>query len=283
MKKLLLPLLPLCIILYSCNLFGNYGDKVTIGKSEVFYQGDGVTESDAKKLGKYLLKGGWFDEETKRSVQLTKENNTYIVRLVVNIDKLDDGGKLNLWKFQSDLSEYVFDNKKVKIILADTKLKDLESLGAIARLKVDEKNIIYYNSAQFQRTYAEKLADFFVEQSYFSGDNEKNVFLTMEDNLPVVRFIVNKETILTDEDKYVPIFSYMQNLMNDTVFEGEKTKVYLTSVDYEDFKKVPRLTPEQQETYENQYVNNKQTRDTENIVDSVSTQTTVSGVERFKD
>jgi hypothetical protein len=284
MKKLLLVLLPVIILLSSCDLLNNYGEKVEIKNSEVYYKGDGVTEADAKRLGKYLLEAGWFDEETERSVQLSKDDDTYVIRLVVKENKFDKKGKLNLWKFQSDISENAFKNKKVKVILADTKLNDVEELDPIARLKVPEKNIIYYNNESFKRDYAEKLADFLVEQGYFSGDNEKNVLLTMENNVPVVRFIVNKKTIMNDEEKYVPIFSYMQDGMNNTVFEGEKTKVILTSVNYEDFKKVPILTAEQRALFQRQYTKTDENIENKhNLVDSVSTETTSSGVIRFKD
>ena len=112
MKKILLLLLPLALVLASCN---NYGKKITIGKNEVYYKGDGVTESDAKKLGDFLKKADYFDDSVTKSVQITKQNNAFVVRFVVDKDKIDPNNQTMMngyWILQDQISEGAFNNAK---------------------------------------------------------------------------------------------------------------------------------------------------------------------------
>ena len=126
MKKNLLFLIAACLLLASCNLFSNFGKKVSFGESEVYYKGDGVTEAEAKKLGDYLMEQKFFDKETPKSVQITNDGGKYLVHFVVDKKKVTDGARLNWWKYQYDISKDVFDGKPLQIILADDQLKDIE-------------------------------------------------------------------------------------------------------------------------------------------------------------
>ena len=80
MRKLLMLLLPLTLILTSCNLFDNYGKKAEINdKLTVYYKGEGVTEAEAKKLGAFLEqnRGGNKEEHyyhnKEQTERITKE------------------------------------------------------------------------------------------------------------------------------------------------------------------------------------------------------------------
>ncbi|MFN2458467.1 MAG: hypothetical protein ABR502_09720 [Chitinophagaceae bacterium] len=130
MEKILLILATAIFLLSACN---NYGKKVIVNStSEVFYKGDGVTGADAKRLGKFLLRQGYFDTTTEKSVQLSKENNQYVVKFVVSQEKLTQNKDYVLLGFkvwQMWISQNVFNNAKTKVVLTDENLKDVQEVG----------------------------------------------------------------------------------------------------------------------------------------------------------
>lgn len=133
MKSKLLLFLLACVLMSSCNLFSNYGKKVKFGKSEVFYKGDGVTESQAKAVGDFLSESEWFTEESPGSAQLTKEDGTYMVRLVVADKKIvADNLRVYMWKQQYKLCEEVFDGEDARFVFTDDKFNDIDILEPVA-------------------------------------------------------------------------------------------------------------------------------------------------------
>lgn len=129
MKKILLGLL-LMLGLFSCS---NFGKKVKIEgtKGEVYYKGDGVTEGDAKKLGEFLKTNSFFNNEKGASVQITKEGETYTIRLVYDKKVYDTLKNADyLFKITAiQASKDVFGGKKVNIALANTHFKDYKTIA----------------------------------------------------------------------------------------------------------------------------------------------------------
>lgn len=130
MKKLFFFFFSTILVLTSCE---DYGNKVSINnKSDVFYKGNGVTEADAKKLGNFLLKQGYFTTVDNRSVQLLKDGDTYIVKFVVDEEKLKKDKEnvvLGFKVWQMWIQDGVFNGAKTKLILADSQLEDLQTVG----------------------------------------------------------------------------------------------------------------------------------------------------------
>src|SRR5215218_9184236 len=84
-----------------------YGTKLDYNNGELYYT-DNVTESDAKKLGDYLVKSGFFNGR-KITVQLDKAGSTYQFRMVVMPEKQNDETTMELLKpFAGEISEDVF-------------------------------------------------------------------------------------------------------------------------------------------------------------------------------
>jgi hypothetical protein len=105
----------------SCN---NYGKKLTFNGGELYYTSQ-VAETDAKKLGEYLVKEKFFDG-TRKTVQLNKNGGTYEFRIVM----IKDGEKATntvetFTSVSKELSENVFDGSKVVVHLCDDHLKTL--------------------------------------------------------------------------------------------------------------------------------------------------------------
>jgi hypothetical protein len=127
MRKLLFLFCFATLVITACN---SYGDKVKINdKSEVYYK-DGASADDAQRLGNYLLKNNYFDSTNQKSVQLTKNKDTFNVKFVVDKAKVEQQGNSE-FLFQilgAAISSGVFANKPVKVILADQYMKGFKDI-----------------------------------------------------------------------------------------------------------------------------------------------------------
>src|SRR5215204_4935537 len=87
----------------------SYGTKLDFNNGELYYT-DKVTETDAKKLGDYLVNSGFFSGK-KITVQLDKSGATYQFRMVVQPEKQNDEATAVLMKaFAEEISEEVFND-----------------------------------------------------------------------------------------------------------------------------------------------------------------------------
>lgn len=276
MKKISFLLLPVILLVSSCDLFNNYGKKVEFGKNEVYYKGDGVTEKDAQKLGDYLTEQKYFDDENPKSVQVTHDGEDYIVHFVVDEKKVTDAGRLYWWKQQQDLSTEIFDDKSVRIALADEKLNDLEVMNPIAAVKMG-KSTVYYDNSEIKKAEAKKLIDFFGELKLMGDEKEVDVFFQKKDGAPIVRLVVDPKKINAQNE---PAFSYYQLLMQEQVFNSKKARMLLTATNYEDLDPLPKLTSEQRLVFD-EAMRPTENQNTEPMVDTTITQSTTSGVLRL--
>lgn len=136
-KKLVIFFFVAFTLFTSCQ---DYGKKVTINEtSEVYY--DGVGDTLAKKLGDFLLKQGYFTATEERAVQLLKEDDTYIVKFVVNKERFSQDEETALIGFkiwQMWLQDSVFYGAKTKLMLADATMKDIAEVGELTELEKKE-------------------------------------------------------------------------------------------------------------------------------------------------
>lgn len=117
------------IALLACNLLSPYGKKVTINNTlEIYIKGDSTTEADAKKLGNYLAET-WKDLDNKKSFQLIKENGTYVVKMVVDEEKVKSDATLDVsfMALRMLIAEEVFKGSAVKLVLTNNKFKDIKT------------------------------------------------------------------------------------------------------------------------------------------------------------
>lgn len=255
MKQLLLFFLPAMLVLSSCDLFESNGKKVTMGKSEVFYK-DGATEKEANALGKYLMEIGYFDSTSAKSVQVTKDNNRFAVRFVVDDKKLSTTENANtaFWIMQLGISQHVFNNEPIQLVLVDSKMKEVQKIPSIAEYKAGDNALIYYNNEAFKQVDVNSLASVFKTQGFFSYEGEKNILLTKENGSNVVRMLVNKETIGNNVDAFVPVYQLLLYELKKTAFDNNATTLYLTASDsFQDFKKIPVPTDDEVAAIRSQY------------------------------
>ncbi len=102
----------------------DFGTLVAIGTHRLYFT-PGVTAAEAKRLGDYLTKSGFFAGENK-AVQLAKSGATYQVRTPVTdgFDRLPDTAE-TARRFAAELSEAVFDSAPTELHLCDGNLVTL--------------------------------------------------------------------------------------------------------------------------------------------------------------
>ncbi|MCP4375336.1 MAG: LysM peptidoglycan-binding domain-containing protein [bacterium] len=112
-------------------LFGDYGERLEFNGSELYYT-SGVTEEEARSLGRYLVKIDFFDD-TPKSVQITRSGAAYAFRFVVA-----RGAERNLLleiaaaQLGSELSANVFSNGPVEVHICDDSFQTLKRIPAAA-------------------------------------------------------------------------------------------------------------------------------------------------------
>jgi hypothetical protein len=122
--RILIAVVLVSIALLRITSCSNYGKMLTFNGGELYYTPQ-VTETEARKLGEYLVKEKFFDG-TKKTVQLAKNNGTYEFRMVVLKDgeKAPDADK-TFTAVAKELSDNVFSGGKVAVHLCDNRLKTL--------------------------------------------------------------------------------------------------------------------------------------------------------------
>lgn len=238
MRKLLLLLLPVMVAFSSCD---DHGKKITVGKSEVYYKGEGVTQQDAEKAGNFLVENKIITKEQESSAQVTKSDNTYLVHLVMDTAGMDPAVKLNMWKLQADLSKNVFNGADARFAFADDRLKDKEVLGPVAVAKEGNTSITF-DSGDFTKKSMESFAQMLLAKGMLTPDKEADILVRKENNVPVVRVIVVEDNIKGNEEAMLPVFGYWQHLTQANVPVLQQSTFWLTTTQYKDYKKVPKLS-----------------------------------------
>ena len=135
MKRIkLLPLLSLIMVFAaSCS---NYGTRVKINdKIEVYYKGDGVNEADATKVGK-CIDTTFKSATNNKTLQVTKDSGQYVVRMVVDKEKVKDNAlDVSFMAMQFLIESQVFTGSKVKLVLTDEYFKDIKTYPSVSSAK----------------------------------------------------------------------------------------------------------------------------------------------------
>jgi hypothetical protein len=142
MRKILSPAWPfLAGILFfiSCS---PYGDKVEINSKSEVYIKDGGNKEDAKRLGEFLLDINYFDEQVQKSVQLVKSKDTFVVKFVINEEKLKGNpqAESGFSYMHMLLRDSVFSGKPTKVVLTDEKFKTIRSIQELSSNDINTIN-----------------------------------------------------------------------------------------------------------------------------------------------
>lgn len=233
MKKILFISL-LSVIFMAC---ANHGKKIKIEgtKAEIFYKGDGVTESDAKKTGDLLKSKFIKSNDKKASMQLTKENDAYTIRFVYDEEiykTLKDVD--NEFKYLAAMaSKDIFNGKKVNIALADDHFKDWKTIPydeafvksldapddeATAANKADfdhEKvgDVDFYWAKNIPDEESKRIADYIISTGDFGGGTSQ-IIITSQAGRTLIRFPV-KASAVADPEMMTAIGGVAQKLKDN--------------------------------------------------------------------
>ena len=117
-----LPILSLLLLLLSACTTPDYGTKLTFNAGELYFT-EAVTESEAERLGNFLVEDGFFGGQTI-SVQLDREGETYLFRMASREGAETDSTltkQASLYTLQ--LSRKVFDDAPVDFHFCDTRME----------------------------------------------------------------------------------------------------------------------------------------------------------------
>ena len=125
----------LVIAFYAVSLSGcsDMGKKYNLDKGhEVYYKGDGLDESQAKKLADYLKEQQYFQEGKKATVQIyrsKKTNDTINLNFIVDESKIDSKMESTFILFGGMVSKNVFAGAPLTVHLSDKDVKEIKNLG----------------------------------------------------------------------------------------------------------------------------------------------------------
>ena len=128
--KLLMAMAIVITVFTGC---GNNGKKYDFNsKQNIYYKGDGLDESNAKKLASYLNEIGYFGSDKALSVQITKEKetkDTININFVVDKTKLTEQIETTFLMIGGEISKNVFSGGAVNVNFIETNFDLIKKLG----------------------------------------------------------------------------------------------------------------------------------------------------------
>lgn len=233
------------LVAFSLAACTNYGKKVKVEgtKGEVFYKGEGVTESDAKKTGEFLKKINYLSSEKEASIQITKQGEEYTMRFVYNKSVYDSmsGAEDAFKKIGVRASKEVFDGKKVNIALTTKNFKDFknipfdeatakalyESQFTIEDYDHDEAGGVKFYWKDISDNESKRIADYIVENGSFRGENSE-IFMSKEGDRYILMFPVVASAV-TNPD-FLANVELVTKQIKDNVFANVPFSFYVTDI-----------------------------------------------------
>lgn len=202
----------------------NYGTEKEFNGVQLFYT-DAVSEAEADALGEYLTQSGFADGE-KKTVQLTKEGDTFQFRMVVvdNYKEIDNYESIFSYTARN-ISELVFDNKPVELHACNDKLETLEVFEMSEYLgeSITAHGVQLYYSENISEELAVDFLDYLKESGFADGD-AKTVQLERYDDMYIFKIIVDADVIESHELDEA-FYTYAQ-MLSENVFDNNLTEIH---------------------------------------------------------
>ncbi|PTX58791.1 hypothetical protein C8N46_11299 [Kordia periserrulae] len=201
----------------------NFGEKKVFDGTEIYYK-DGITEAEVDKLGESLVTSGFTNGELK-SVQFVKEGDSYLFKMVINQENLNNESLENVFTyFPKELSQYM--NLPVDLYLCDNYFNTLR----VYKLK-DAPKLIMANATEIRYTNkvmpddAEKLKEFLIDYGFATHDVRKTVVLDRESMTYIFKMVINKYRI--NDDATIGMVTLFKSELSKKVFSNLPVKVHL--------------------------------------------------------
>lgn len=115
----------LTLLIAACD---DFGEKITVGKGELYYTPN-ITKPQAERVAKFLADVKLLDSLKKRSYQIDKLENRYILKSAVSKEYAEDVFFVDGFKtIAGFMSKDVFDNAPVDVWLTDKGFEPIKKL-----------------------------------------------------------------------------------------------------------------------------------------------------------
>jgi hypothetical protein len=209
------------------------GERLTFNGGDLFYA-PSVKEAEAKKLGKYLVQGGFFDGSPK-SVQIQKNGGIWEFRMVVKQGyEKDEKVVEDMKEVAAELSKNVFEGALVDIHLCDPYFKTLRVVNfpksdkGVAQSQYGVKLIFnageLYYTQPVTRSEAEKLGQYLVKAKFFDG-TRKSVQIKKSGQTYQFRLVI-KEGYDRNEE-YIGRVKAFSTELSENVFHNVPVETHL--------------------------------------------------------
>jgi hypothetical protein len=219
------------------------GHRLAVTDTEELYYRD-VSEEDAQRLGQALKDVGYFTGGGRKTVQISRQDNRYVLALVVKHgtwDMPDMADSMRLLGLQ--LSARVFNGEPVEVRLCDERMREKksvkldETLGKllIFRAAVQGAEEIFYRGVT--EAEARTLGNFLMQKQYFGGQGARTVLLTRDADGMKVTLVVAGGTwnnAEADQD-----FRMLGGQMRRELFGNAATEVRLADEQLRVKKRLP--------------------------------------------
>jgi hypothetical protein len=226
MKKFILPVLFFGTVFYLISCSG-LGTKLDFEGSSVFYK-NGITEAEAKSLGDYLIKIKFFNSERQKSVQLDKDADTFLFKIVVGdgSEKGDDIAVV-MEAMAIDLSFGVFENKPVNVHLCDGYFKTLRVIRASGKgygTRIDFDEGVLYYTENIDKETATKLGAYLQKIQFFQG-SQKGVQIDKNATNYIFRMVVKQDKLEDENTEFV--VKALASSLSTGVFDSAAVDIHL--------------------------------------------------------
>ena len=149
MRPLPRAVLPAVVVLLAAAGCGRgHGHRVRFGDGQEVYYKDGATEADARRLGEFLTRVGYFEGDGPRSVQIVRPGGVWQVRMVLREGAWDNQAAQRLLaRTGADIGVEVLDGADLELHLCDGRLKTRHVIRPLvlgARLQVGAGQVVFY-------------------------------------------------------------------------------------------------------------------------------------------
>ncbi len=212
----------------------NFGKKKVYNGTEVYYK-DGITETQVEKLGESLIESGFATGDTK-SVQFVKEGNTYVFKMVIKEEFLNDASLESSFKqMPRELSNYM--KLPIDFHVCDNQFKTLKvyALKDAAKSLMAKATEIRYTKKVMQQD-AEKLRDFLIDYGFSDDTNEKTVELDRENMTYIFKLVLDKKMV--ENNTVISYLTLLKNKLSTEVFSRLPVKIHACDEYMNTFKKI---------------------------------------------
>ncbi len=220
--------------LFSCS---DYGDKLSKDNVEVYYKG-GIKKEEAQKTLDFLYPS-WNEAGNQKSVQLARQADTIVFRMVIDEEKAKAIGDEVYLQLANEISEAAFNGAPINMDLTNNtfesirmlhyKKMDAENYGT----KIKTGNIEVYSKGDISKEEASLLAAFLDNidgdapyiKSFQADKNQDGVYIVNMVSPP------DRSATLPEKEFYV-----LAGLLADSVFNGATTLLQLTDESFKPYQ-----------------------------------------------